>query len=230
MHNVMLETFRRWLHYRKLLRTNKPTRYRNLYRIVRQTKAKRIMEIGVFDACNSLEMINTAKIAHSGGDIDYFGFDLFEGASDQEAENEFSKEKRPLPMDVVRERLKATGANVRLFRGYTRETLPDFIDDATKNGIKMDFIFIDGGHRHSTIECDWNYCKELMHEKTVVVFDDYWSDLPEAVGEAGCQEIIHLLESDEKYDVKLLDPQNVFIKEWGRLKINFASVSLKRIL
>jgi hypothetical protein len=37
----------------------------------------------------------------------------------------------------------------------------------------MDLIFIDGGHSEETVGSDWANCEPLMHDQTIVYFDDY---------------------------------------------------------
>ena len=67
------------------------------------------------------------------------------------------------------ERLKKTGANIRLFKGNTRNVLPKVV----KTLPKMDLIYIDGGHSYDVVKSDWINAKKLMHKHTVVVFHDY---------------------------------------------------------
>jgi hypothetical protein len=38
---------------------------------------------------------------------------------------------------------------------------------------KMDLVFIDGGHSTETVATDWENVKDLLHEKSIVFFDDY---------------------------------------------------------
>jgi len=65
--------------------------------------------------------------------------------------------------------LEKTGAKVYLFKGDSRETLPREL----KKLPKMDFIHIDGGHSYDVVKSDWENSRKLMHERTVVMFDDY---------------------------------------------------------
>ncbi len=162
-------------------------------------------------------MIQTASVHHSLPDIYYFGFDLFEDLSEDLLRKEGSK--KPPPYSVVQHKLEKTGANIRLFKGDTKITLPRFI-----SGIgEVDFIFIDGGHSVETIRSDWNHVKELMGKDTVAIFDDYYvNENPEIAG-LGCQAIVDHLDQD-LFDVNLLEPTDVFTKEWGELKIKMVMV------
>jgi predicted O-methyltransferase YrrM len=71
-------------------------------------------------------------------------------------------------MEEVRRRLEKTSAKIHLIKGDTRKTLPMMLSFLPK----MDFIFIDGGHSFKVVSSDWESSKRLMHEKTIVVFDD----------------------------------------------------------
>lgn len=56
-----------------------------------------------------------------------------------------------------------------LFKGNPKQTLPKL----ARKLPKMDLIYIDGGHDYQTVQSDWGNAKKIMHEKTVVIFDDY---------------------------------------------------------
>lgn len=200
----------------------KSERYINLFKIIFENKCRRILEIGTYDGVHAVQMIQTASIFYPVGEIDYVGFDLFESATYKKLEKEFSK--RPPPFSEVQTRLKRTNANVTLCQGDTRITLPRLKDIDI-----FDFIFIDGGHSIETISADWNSVKELMNDKTVVIFDDYYTNICSQLEGLGCQSIVDDLDKNI-YEVQILKPKDIFIKEWGRLEINFAKVTQRRRL
>jgi len=68
----------------------------------------------------------------------------------------------------------------------------------------MDIIFIDGGHSIKTIQNDWNYSKKIIHDKTVVIFDDYWN-----IESAGCNRVIDSIDRSE-FSVEILQPTDKF--------------------
>lgn len=121
----------------------RPRRYRHLLQAVYRTRARTIVEIGVFDGKHARQMVETAAIFRPKQEIEYFGFDLFELLSESELVKEYSK--RPPPCEVVRSGLVSTGARIKLYKGYTRDTLPSFVDQVGKSN-SIDFVFIDGGH------------------------------------------------------------------------------------
>lgn len=203
-----------------------PSRYRHLYKSVFDSRAKSIMEIGVYNAYNSNLMIETAGIFHPKNEIEYFGFDLFEDIDDEEIRKEHSK--KPNTEAQIREKLGVTRANVQLYRGYTQDTLPVFVEQCRRVGKTMDFIFIDGGHLLETISSDWENVEKLMNDATIVIFDDYYTNPSPSLGEVGCQKLIDALDR-EKYDVEVLDPRNSFEKDWGTLHINFVRVRRRKL-
>ena len=189
-----------------------PKRYKHLFQEIDRHKARRIMEIGTWNGDHALKMIETAKKHWSPPEIEYFGFDLFEDLDEETFKREISK--RPPSMSEVREKLEKTGAKIRLYKGNTLDTLPEVLENLPK----MDFIFIDGGHSIETIQNDWEHSRQLMHNGTVVIFDDYWN-----MENAGCKKIIDSINRNE-FVVEILQPTDKFRKDWGILHINFVKV------
>jgi predicted O-methyltransferase YrrM len=206
-----------WLRYRSLLATTRPRRYANLFRTIHERRCRRLVEIGTWNGVHAEQMIRTAAVHAPIRDIRYRGFDLFEDLSEEELARELSK--RPPSYEEVLARLRRTGADVRLFRGNTRVTLPQAADELRQ----ADFVFIDGGHSIETITSDWNAVRDAMRVDAIVVFDDYYVDPgPELLG-LGCQTIIAGLDRGT-YRVELLEPCDAFAKPWGLLKVRMARV------
>ena len=63
--------------------------------------------------------------------------------------------------------------------------------------------------------------------KTIVIFDDYYTNTETEVEGVGCQTLIDHLNADN-YEVQILEPMDTFTKEWGVLKINMVKV-IKRM-
>ncbi len=192
-----------------------PKRYKHLFEIVDRCKARRIMEIGTWKGEHSVKMINTTKKHWLPEEIEYYGFDLFENINEETIIAEVSK--KPPSMNEVKQKLEKTGAKIKLYRGNTLHTLPE----AVKNLPKMDFIFIDGGHSIETIQNDWEYSKRLIHNQTVVIFDDYWNT--ENSENSGCNKTIDSIDRN-KFSVEILQPMDKFEKGRGVLCINFVKV------
>lgn len=170
------------------------------------------MEIGTWNGNHAAKMIEKAKKYWLPEEIEYYGFDLFEDIDEEMIKAEVSK--KPPSMNTVKEKLEKTGAKIILYKGNTLNILPE----AIKNIPKMDFIFIDGGHSIKTIQNDWNYSKKLMHDKTVLIFDDYWN-----MEGSGCNRVVDSIDRSE-FSVEILQPTDKFKKNWGILRINFVEV------
>ncbi len=197
-----------------------PKRYAELLKTIYKNKSRRILEIGTYNGAHATEMIEVSKVFYPAQAIEYFGFDMFESLTEEKYKQEFSK--KPPTLREVQERMDQTKVNVHLYKGDTRNTLPQ-----TKNSLgQIDFIFIDGGHSIETIRSDWYYVKELMGEKTVVIFDDYYTNTETEVPGVGCQTLIDGLNADD-YEVQILGPMDTFTKDWGVLKINMVKVVKK---
>lgn len=204
-----------------LTRFNRPRRYRVLFEMIYQHRYHRLVEIGVLHGVHARQMIQTATLHHSPNAIHYFGFDLFEDLSEALLQSELSKKASPYTR--VQQRLEKTGAHIQLFKGNTKETLPQALPIIGQ----ADFVFIDGGHSLDTIQSDWSYVKELMNSQTHVIFDDYYVDTTPALEGLGCQTLIDQLDR-QQYEVHVFDQTDVFRKEWGVLKIKMAVVKKRR--
>lgn len=200
----------------KLLRLfygSEPRRYRHLVETIERHRCRRILEIGTWNGEHALSMIRAAGRHCAPAEVEYHGFDLFEQIDDEKIAQEISK--RPPPREEVAARLRATGAQVHLVQGDTRETLPAAVPRLPP----MDFVFIDGGHSYDTVASDWAAVERLLHPGTVVIFDDYWGE-----SDAGTDRVVAGIDRG-RYDVQVLDPEDQFVKEWGLLRVRFVRVT-----
>ena len=202
--------------YMNRSRRIKPARYGNIYRLILKNECRKLVEIGVFNAGNAKHMIDTAKIGN--GYVHYIGFDLFEDLTEADLDDEFSK--FPLTMDEAAELLANSGAKVDLVKGNTLNTLPASLDMIAA----PDFVFIDGGHSHKTIESDWHNIQQVMTNRTIVLFDDYYLAGSRQLEGMGCNKLIDSLDR-EKYNVTFLHPADTFEKDWGPLGIQMVVVT-----
>ncbi len=122
-------------------------------------------------------------------------------------------------MKEVQEKLNLTGATINLIKGNTFQTLPAFVESQQK----VDFIFIDGGHNSGTIQSDWDAVSKLMHDKTVVIFDDYWRNR----SDTSAKPVVDAIDKS-KYVVEILPEIDKFDNpDFGKLEISFAKVTCK---
>ena len=193
-----------------------PKRYKYLYRTIREVKAKNIMEVGTFHGSRAKSMIETAKLYSDPKTVAYYGFDLFEEMTNELYFDELSK--RSKTRQEIESMLAETGVDIHLFKGNTMQSLPENVSKLPN----MDFIYIDGGHSLETVENDWKYSEMLMHDRTVVIFDDYWPNRPQ---DGGSKQLIDALDRS-KYSVEVLPILDSFDNpDLGKLDIQFAKVT-----
>jgi len=165
-------------------------RYTKIFKCINACKPKRIIEIGTWDGRHAEEMIQLAKQLSPNEEIYYLGFDLFE---DFTVSKEEYCPKKPAICDEVSARLIKYG-NVQLYKGNTKQILPNFRIHDVDDYLPGDFIFIDGGHSLDTVKNDWENCRDkFSHGKTVFLFDDYYHDTTIAQ-KFGCRSLIDSLD------------------------------------
>jgi len=111
-----------------------------------------------------------------------------------------------------------TKAEVSLFKGNTKKTLPATVDNLPK----MDVIYIDGGHSIETTRNDWKYAQRLMDKHTIVYFDDYNDEMPFI----GSHFIVGELSS--KYSAEVMPNTNYYNRPFGRLKCQVLRVTTRK--
>ena len=158
-----LKTFLRILYY---LQSNEK-RYVNLLFQILKKRPKKILEIGVYNGRRAIQMIEAAKVFNK--DIEYHGFDLFEGLTEKIHNIEASK--FPGTLDKIK-RLLNNHAKIFLYKGFTKDTLKFF----SLKEVNIDFIFIDGGHSVKTIESDFYYSLKIAEKNAYIVFDDFYEN------------------------------------------------------
>jgi len=169
-------------------------RYEALYEQIHAIHPQTIMEIGTHLGKRSEMMVRAAREHRNY--VHYFGFDLFDKITEQQTKEEFHGKDKPSYV-TARKRLYNSGGVFTLIEGNTLLTLPRF-----NPSLPIDFIFVDGGHSIETIQSDWTQCQRLMHEKTVVIFDDYY--IGNQNENVGCANLVNSL--DEVYEVEILLP------------------------
>lgn len=157
-----------------------------------------ILEIGTYDGGTAIGLMD---LCHSRKFVPmYVGIDLFESMSKERQKEEIGKSKRTPSFKKVERKLTDTNYEFRLFHGDSRQVLPEII----LHGLvpQQDFIFIDGGHSIETVRSDWSYVRSLMHDSTIVMFDDYYHHDKNL----GPRILIDELRNDSEFKVELLEP------------------------
>ena len=181
-----------------------PARYSQLMKMVSELKPKVFMEFGTWNGDRAVEVHQLSP------DTEYIGFDLFETANEETDEAE-KNVKAHNDLNDVRRKLTGTGMKYRLFRGDSKETFPDCLKSLGSK--KVDMIWIDGGHSVETIQADYENAKKVVDEHGVIIFDDYYTEMPdEDLEKFGAQKI---LKDIEHIILPIADP----VKGGGKVQI-----------
>lgn len=199
----------------KYLFSNKK-RYLNLFYYIVKNRPKTILEVGVNKGTRSKEMIRLAKIFHK--KITFYGFDLFENITKKKKQDELSK--YPNTYNSIHDDLLKFTNNVNLYMGNTNKTLKIFSKKK-----KIDLIFIDGGHKISTIKNDWKFCSKLLKKKSILIFDDYYLNNKKLISKYGCNKLISELKNS-KIRINLLPFTDYFYIKNKKTGIKMVSVKV----
>tara|TARA_B110000027_G_scaffold126559_1_gene145055 strand:- start:4553 stop:5203 length:651 start_codon:yes stop_codon:yes gene_type:complete len=210
-----VKTLLRILYY---LQSNEK-RYVNLLFQILKKRPKKILEIGVYNGRRAIQMIEAAKIFNK--NIEYYGFDLFEGLTKKIYNTEASK--FPSTIDKIKELLN-NRAKIFLYKGFTNETLKKF----SLNGVNIDFIFIDGGHAIQTIENDYLYSLKIAEKNAYIIFDDFYETGTIDITKFGSNKIFEELKLG-KNKPKLLPFSDTYIKDEEKKVIKMFMVQNKQI-
>jgi hypothetical protein len=194
--------------------------YKGLFEVIKEIIPANIMEIGTSSGQTAIGMIRVAGQFSEEDQIAYYGIDLFESGKPSQWEQEFTGGYVPPAKADVEARLRnETAADITLV-AIDSNDLPR---SPPESWPKMDLVFIDGGHRVETVASDWKFAQTLMHDKTIVVFDDVFEELPFI----GAKITVDAIDRS-KYDVKISDEVDDYSHPWGRLKTRLAVVSLRK--
>ncbi len=156
-------------------------RYAQLNKLVKELEPMTILEVGTWNGYRAVDLL-----AYAPDKAMYYGFDLFEDMTSELDKVEFNV-KRHVSIDAVDAYMGVFPHE--LIKGNTHDTLPEFV----KRDIKLDFVFIDGGHSVETIRSDFENVRKIMNKGGMVVLDDYYT--PPIEGK-GCNEIIKDVEHE----------------------------------
>ena len=199
-------------------------RYAYLLLLILRFRPKTILEIGVYTGKRSKDMILASRIFNN--KIFYYGFDLFEDFYKKKGILKKELSKKPLTAKIIYSNLRKF-AKIRLFKGYTYKTLEKF----SKKKIKIDFVFIDGGHSFKTIKNDWFWVRKFLHKKSIVVFDDFYQTKKiNIISKFGCNLVIKKLTKDYYYKIlSWFGLGGDFINVYNtKIKIFFVLVGFKK--
>lgn len=188
-----------------------PERYSAVTDAIRAQKAKAILEVGTWNGDRAIAMAGAAL--EGGGKVLYVGFDLFERMTADKAKAELNV-KTPSPEVAVKGKLDAFKAkhgdfSFMLYRGDTRQTLPQFVNAFGPGAI--DLVWLDGGHSVETVASDWAHCRKVVRPGGVILLDDFYSSMePAFLKKFGCNVLVTRL-IEEKAKVTILPTKDPVI-------------------
>ena len=144
-------------------------------------KPKSFLEIGVFHGVTARNVCELLYKIH-GNDFKYVGLDLFEKSDENKFEvipstnfkNPFKKfyhqyimRQDPYSIEGVSNLLKKFKNQVHLIKGNSNQVLKKM------DMSKIDFVFLDGGHKYNTVVNDLNSCMDVLKFNGSILCDDY---------------------------------------------------------
>lgn len=150
----------RFLRYLYLAYFSHPKAERNLYRLIRRRKIRRLAELGIGVGLRSARMIETAQNATSNGVIRFTGVDLFEARPSQGAAG--------LPLKEAYRRLKATGIQPQLVPGDPCSALA-----RVANGLAgTELVVISADQDPDSLAQAWFYLPRLLTPDSLVFCEE----------------------------------------------------------
>lgn len=197
---------------------NRGRHYVGLFRAVKQYKPKKILEIGTSSGDTAIGLINSSRKLIT-ENIVYWGVDLFEKGTEEVWHEEFTGGYIPPKVSDVQARLqRETDAEIHLMAANSNDLMPyDFAPMGTP-----DLIYIDGGHSIATTKHDWLLAREIAGPETVIVFDDYFTEMPFI----GCKVVVDAIDKSE-FDVQLQPEWDTYTHSFGRLITGLVVVTKK---
>ena len=149
--------------------------------LIKQKKPKTFLEIGVFHGVTARNVCELLYSIH-GNNFNSIGLDLFEESSENLNEIipntnfsnplkqiyfKFFRRENPYSKSAVLNLLKKFEKNIHLIQGNSNKILKKI------DMLKVDYVFLDGGHDYETVKNDLNCCRDVVIRKGTILCDDY---------------------------------------------------------
>ena len=187
--------------------------YTRLLEELNKRPITKIMEIGTSCGFTAVEMIRRASMKHGGDEsvIEYYGVDLFDALGPMARDVEFVGDYLSNKEDAAKYITENTKAQIHLIAGNsTSKTVRDQIMSYWP---KMDLIYIDGGHSISTVIADWGLAMAMIDPDGVIIFDDYFSEMPFI----GCKTVIDNIIDKNEWGVQISEERDEYAHPFGHL-------------
>jgi hypothetical protein len=141
-----------------LAHLSQPLGERPVYRAIRRSRVRSILEIGMGAGLRTSRMIETMRRV-SGNGLHYTGIDLFELSP--------ASDGPKLSLKEAHCKLKPTGARIRLVPGDPYTALARTANDIGP----CDLIIVAAGHDAESLNRAWFYVPRLLHSATLVLVE-----------------------------------------------------------
>ena len=156
---------------------------------ISKVKPKNLLEIGIFHGVTSRNICELLHNLH-GNYFKFTGIDLFSNDNEISEDEYIPKTKFSNPLKTIYYRdiarldpyslqsvlklLKKFEKNVNVIKGNSNQVLKEINLD------KIDYVFLDGGHKYDTVKNDLENLTQVIHNNCIILCDDY--DLSYAPG------------------------------------------------
>ena len=155
---------------------------------IQKSNPKSFLEIGVFHGVTARNICELMNKNH-GPDFSYTGIDIFDEGDEFKDEVapvktfnnplknfyfKYIKKQNPYSLEAVEDLLSKFKENITLLKGNSNDILKNIELE------KVDFIFIDGGHKYNTVKNDLVHSHRLLKSKGTILCDDF--NLSQALG------------------------------------------------
>jgi hypothetical protein len=135
---------------------SKPQSDRPIYRAIQDCHARRIVELGIATGERALRMIDMAKLASPGEEIQYVGVDPFEGRSEADGPG--------LTLKAAHQLLRRDGVRVQLVPG----DLGDALARVANSLGKVDLLIVPAALEAAAFARTWFFVPRMLHEQSLV--------------------------------------------------------------
>ncbi len=147
------------MNYYFLAYLSRPKADRKLYRMIKRSRAIRIVEIGIASLSRTQRMLRVAADLQGAAAVRYTGIDSYD---DRPAGDP------PLPLKDVYQRLRATGAQIRLVPGSPLAALA-----RTANLLpRTDLLVLSARIDTAALQGAWFYVPRMLHSDSLVVREE----------------------------------------------------------
>ncbi len=145
-----------WFRYAYLAYLSRPKSARQLYRLVKRQRIRRIVEVGVSDVAFTVSLIEVAQRFAGDQKVTYSGLDCFDARPNLASS---------LKLKDAYRTLHSTGASVRLVPGSPAASLV-VVANAHQN---TDLILIAADVTAEELQSAWFYVPRMLHHQSVIL-------------------------------------------------------------